>query len=43
MPIATAGLTGFLPRLGDFDPLTQALAEGKRPLALSGLAAVHRA
>ena len=43
MPIATAGLTGFLPRLGDFAPLTQALAEGKSPLALSGLAAVHRA
>ena len=43
MPIATAALTGFLPRLGDFAPLTQALAEGKSPLALSGLAAVHRA
>ena len=37
------GLTRFLDRLGDFSRLTQAVAQGKSPIALSGLAAVHRA
>ena len=37
------GLTRFLDRLGDFSRLSDAVAQGKSPLALSGLAAVHRA
>ena len=40
---ATSALTGFLARLGDYPRLLAALNQGKSPLALSGLAAVHRA
>ena len=40
---ATSALTGFLTRLGDYPRLLAALNQGKSPLALSGLAAVHRA
>ena len=36
-------LTEFLFRLGDYTRLQTALDQGKSPLALSGLAAVHRA
>ncbi len=42
MPIATAGLTGFLPGWGTSPP-DPGPGGGKSPLALSGLAAVHRA
>ncbi len=38
-----ASLTRFLDRLSDFSRLSDAVAQGKSPLALSGLAAVHRA
>ncbi len=38
----TPMLTEFLPRLGDYTRLQAALTQGKSPLALSGLAAVHR-
>lgn len=41
--LSLPGLTRFLDRLEDYPRLLDALDQGKSPLALSGLAAVHRA
>lgn len=43
MPISTSVLPGFLTRTEDYARLRDALGQGKSPLALSGLSAVHRA
>ena len=40
---STTLLPGLLDRLADYRRLRQAVTQGKSPLALSGLAAVHRA
>ena len=39
---STTLLPGLLDRLADYRRLRQAVTQGKSPLALSGLAAVHR-
>ena len=41
--LSTTALTGVFSRLEEYPRLFSALKEGKTPLALSGLAAVHRA
>ena len=41
--LSTPILTGLFARLEDYNRLLAALDRGKSPLALSGLAAVHRA
>ncbi len=41
--LSLPGLTRFLDRLEEFPLLLDALAQGRSPLALSGLSAVHRA